>query len=187
MLSLSSRKLIIAQIISSLHPCQPAMPSSATAFQQIMLILKNWWQESLRALLVRGGLALTYDDNYLPHYYCRQGRSTCPFFFPLPKTPQQQHCLAMFSTGTYHLLPFDPRFGCDQCPTYAWKYCAKPEKHYQLETSRDSVRDFLQRRTIGVPIALSRLLEFEIQARGTPHLHILRQHMIPDEDVRTAF
>lgn len=30
------------------------------------------------------------------------------------------------------------------------KYAAKPEKHYQLETTRDSVREFLQCRTIGV-------------------------------------
>ena len=135
------------------------MPSSASAFQQIMLILKNWWQESLRALLVRGQHALTYDYNYLPHYLCRSiqsrnylhncslryclQRSTCRFFFPGPKTPQR-------------------RLQCDD----RWVI-----PHYDNS---------------------------EIQVRGTPHHHILSQHMlrlpspttfcymILDEDVRTA-
>ena len=34
-------------------------------------------------------------------------------------------CLAVYATGSCHVLPFDPRFGGDTCRTYASKYAAK--------------------------------------------------------------
>ena len=34
--------------------------------------------------------------------------------------------------------------------TEAGKYAAKPEPHYYIEAQKDSVRDFLKCRTIGV-------------------------------------
>ena len=77
--------------------------------------------------------------------------------FPWPKMPYQSYCfntervalqrrlpsddqwlnphniyLAVYATGSAHITPFDPRFGGDTSRTYASKYAAKPEKHYQF-------------------------------------------------------
>ena len=42
------------------------MAIAATALQQIMSILKQWYLQSMQAHMVRGQPALTYDDNLLP-------------------------------------------------------------------------------------------------------------------------
>jgi hypothetical protein len=82
--------------------------------------------------------------------YCLHNRSSCRFFFPWPKMNHQAYdhntertalqrrlpsddqwvnphnpCLAVYATGSCHVLPFDPRFGGDTCRTYASKYAAK--------------------------------------------------------------
>ena len=44
----------------------------------------------------------------------------------------------------------------------AGKYVAKPEKNYKLETTHNSVRDFLDCRTIGLPICVSRLQGYHV-------------------------
>ena len=61
--------------------------------------------------------------------------------------------LAVFASSSCHIAPFDPRFGADMARIYAGKYAAKPEKHYYLEATRDSVRDFLKCRTIGTRLS----------------------------------
>ena len=53
-------------------------------------------------------------------------------------------CLTMFANSSIHVLPLDPRFGCDHARLYAAKYCSKPEKFYYLEGQRDGVKSFLQ-------------------------------------------
>ena len=73
------------------------------------------------------------------------------------------------------------RFGGDTCRTYASKYAAKPEKHYQLETTRDSVRDFLQCRTIGVCICQSRLLGFHVVRSTRPVTTVFTHFVQPKE------
>ena len=88
-------------------------------------------------------------------------------------------CLAVFATGSCHVLPFDPRFGGDTCRTYATKYAGKPEKHYQMETQTDSVRDFLQCRTIGVCIAHSRLLGFHVVRSTRPCILLFTDFVQP--------
>jgi len=63
---------------------------------------------------------------------------------------------------------------------------------YYLEAQRDSVRDFLQCRTIGVPIAHSRLLGFHV-VRSTRPVTLLitkfvleKQYSRPREDTHKA-
>jgi hypothetical protein len=101
-------------------------------------------------------------------------------------------CLAVFATGTCHVCAFDPRFGADTARLYAGKYAAKPEKHYYLETQRDSVKNFLKCRTIGVCIAHSRLLGFHVVRSTRPCILAVtvfvpeRQYVRPREDSHKA-
>ncbi len=86
---------------------------------------------------------------------------------------------------------------CTVCPrtearTYAGKYAAKPEKHFYLEVTRDSVRNFLQCRTIGVCIAHSRLLGFHVVRSTRPCILAMtsfvqpREYCCPRDDSHTA-
>ena len=119
--------------------------------------------------------------------YCLKDRSSCRFFYPWPCQPQQQYdentdrvalerqvvdddqwvvphnlCVAMFSPSTVNILPFDPEQGIDQARQYAGKYAAKPEQHYYLETTEDSVKFFLKARTVGLCMAYNRLMGFRV-------------------------
>jgi len=68
--------------------------------------------------------------------------------------------LSMFSPSTVHVLPFDPRFGCDAARLYACKYAAKPEPGFFLETltgglkelAHNSVKKLLHCRTAALPL-----------------------------------
>jgi hypothetical protein len=101
-------------------------------------------------------------------------------------------CLAVFTTGTSHVLPFDPCFGADTARLYASKYAAKLEQHYYLETQKDSVKDFLKCRAIGVCIAHSRLLGFHVVRSTRPCTQAVtifvqeRQYCRPREDSHIA-
>ena len=78
--------------------------------------------------------------------------------------------LSMFSPSNIHVLPFDPRFGCDAARLYAAKYAAKPEKSFFLETHTEGVRDLphnsvkklLQCRTVGLCAAHNRILGYRV-------------------------
>ena len=56
----------------------------------------------------------------------------------------------------------------------------RQEKHYYLEATRDSVKDFLRCRTIGVPIAHSRLLGFHV-VRSTRPCILANTSFVPDK------
>ena len=116
------------------------------------------------AALVRAIQTKFYLHSCSPRY-CLQNRSSCRFFFPWPRQPQQQYDentdrialerqlvdddqwvvphelrLAVYSPSTVNVLPFDPDAGADQAKQYAGKYAAKPEKHFYVESEEASFR-----------------------------------------------
>ena len=73
--------------------------------------------------------------------------------------------MAMFSTSSVNVIGFDPNRNTDQARAYAAKYCSKPEKYFYLETTnkdetQNALKKWLQCRTVGLPTAWNRLLNF---------------------------
>ena len=143
------------------------------------------------------------------HKYCLKNKSRCRFFFPWPYQPQQQYdanvervacqrrcpeddqwvdphnlSLAMFSPATIHVLPFDPAHGADNARQYCGKYASKQEPWYYLETERDSVKQFLQCRTVGLCMAHNRLLGNRV-VRSTVPVEFTPTDFIPPREART--
>ena len=128
--------------------------------------------------------------------YCLKHRASCRFFFPWPKQMQQQydenperiayqrrhaaddlyiipHQLEMMcaETGTVHVVAWDPFRNAAFGKLYGTKYAAKPEPGYYLEcegTVDNPVKQFLCGRTIGLPMAIYRLLNFHIVSSTMP-------------------
>ena len=156
--------------------------------------------------LARAVQARLYVHKCTPRY-CLQNRTSCRFFFPWPRQPQQQYDenthrvalarwlpeddawivphdleLAMFSPSTINVLPFDPKRGSEQAHQYATKYAAKGEKYYYLETVRDGVKDFLKSRTVGLCMCINRLLGFHV-VRATRSVQFLLTQFVFKSDV----
>ena len=67
----------------------------------------------------------------------------------------------MFNTGQVNVVGFDPNHNCDASKRYGCKYNAKPEKHFYLDVGtapEDAAKRFLQCRTVGLPLAINRLM-----------------------------
>jgi hypothetical protein len=74
----------------------------------------------------------------------------------------------MFSPSVINVLPFHPHHGSGHARQYVGKYAAKPEKYFFLDTSANGVRQFLKGRTIGVCMAINRLLGFRVVRSTKP-------------------
>ena len=100
--------------------------------------------------------------------------------------------LSMFSPSTVHVLPFDPRFGCDAARLYAAKYAAKPEKSFFLEThtggaqesAHNSVKRLLRCRTVGLCAAHNSLLGCRV-VRSTRPVVWTPTSFVPPREKRT--
>jgi len=97
--------------------------------------------------------------------------------------------LSMFFPSTVHVLPFDPRYGCDAARLYATKYAGKPEKSYYLETLTEgakelppnSVKKLLHCRTVGICMAHNRLLGYKVVRSTRPVVYTPTKFAPPRE------
>ncbi len=122
--------------------------------------------------------------------YCLKHSSSCRFFFPWPKQVQQQYDenmeriayrrlypaddtyvishdldMAVFMTAIVHVTAWDPFRNVEFGKLYGTKCVAKPEPQYYIDSSGPAdnpVRQFFLGRTVGLPLALNRLLGFHI-------------------------
>ena len=119
--------------------------------------------------------------------YCLKDRCTCRFFYPWPEQPQTQYDentdrvalqrrhpaddrwvvphnleMAMFSPASINVLPFHPESGGHHARQYVCKYAAKPEKYFYLDSKIDDVKQFLKCRTIGICMAINRIMGFRV-------------------------
>ena len=135
--------------------------------------------------------------------YCLASGPNCRFFHTWPLQMQQQYDentervalqrrlpaddrrvvghdleILMFNTGQIHVGGFDPNINCDSSKRYACKYNAKPEKHFYLDVGvgpEDAAKMFLQCRTVGLPLAMWRLLGHKVVRCERPFVNIVTQ------------
>ena len=173
---------------------------------------ENWGGYTCETLRIAGLARAIQTKLYLhscSYAYCKKDSSVCRFFFPWPCQPQQQYdlntervalqrrlpeddqwvvphnlALAMFSPSTVNVLPFDPRHGAEQARLYATKYASKQEPWYFMATERNSVKDFLKCRNLGLCMVQNRLLNFHL-VRSTQPVQFTPGEFIPSPDSRT--
>ena len=147
--------------------------------------------------------------------YCLRNRGSCRFFFPWPEQPEQQYDestqrialqrrhgpddqfvvphnleLAAYSPGTVNVLLFDFARGADQCRSYACKYCGKSEPYSFIEMNSpggaaNPVKKYLQSRNVGMCMACSRLMGFEVVGSSRSTVFIWPQFVVQDRILRS--